>query len=460
MYVNLIGSNVYLFKPVDDDAQPVKVINDEFESTFTPLNKNKVKTLLTDWFREQLRLIKDEHVMPCWSHIGNMYYDGKLRFVRHGFEHFDIVERNIIPTEDVAYMFDPTNELKLFKYDKEMKLVTTFDLTDDEVEEVFIVSLLWWADETTKMKQLHDIITALYGIDVCVDLHKQVMKKINFKHQQVIVNMLTNSLFFHAEKALKNWLGGPFGSKCSSHKIFSYMTVCKDKFAQLWKDVDYPNNPIFKLSRDEFWKWRGDINNTTSNIYRQLAYMLFLGYNPFDEFRYMLSYVYTNMKKVKTIYRCETTNRFTNDDLSVGKTIYWENLIPGTEHKEYALSYLNNARGSNFMSFDGENMKHILFVFNNINATHLKSYYSNYTTYVRSYNAKSPEDTNRLNCFHPCAVMVSNEYIIEPFKKFTITKVSTIETNEVIGIGLVTKNPTKDITVTDKKLHVTVVELE
>lgn len=478
--LNLVGNNVYLFNWLsheDSTTRYTQIMSTKptdsvsLESVYEHIlpSLSLTKNILTQYLSLQMKIIKYAHLLPSSIHTDNIYYNidtKQIYFTNYStYKFFYIVDRDIKTTTDIAYRFDPTIKPTIvLKNEQPITILESFELTDLETERLLTLSLLSLFNTQTKTKQLHYLTILIHGVNECIKLYEDIMNDLcfNTQTQVVIKDILTNDvLFFHAERALKNWLGGPYGNKCSSHKMFSYMKVCQDKFTKLYNDIDYPNNPIFKLSRDEFWAWKGDINNTTSNLYRQLAYMLYLGYNPYDEFKYTLSYVYRNMKKLSVpLYRCETTNRFTDDDLKPSHTIYWENLIPATEHKEYALSYLNNARGSNFLPFDGTNTKHILFIFNNTYAAHLKSYYSDYTTYVRSYNANDPEDVNRLNCFNPCALMISNEYIVEPFKKFTITKTYTMETNVMEGVGLITKNPSNELKRTNQLVKVLVVELK
>lgn len=229
------------------------------------------------------------------------------------------------------------------------------------------------------------------------------------------------------------------------------MKVFPDEFNKLYAELSNNSLPIYNLNRDEFWKWTRETMKTKTVLYRQLAYMIYLKYNPFDEFKFMLSYTYQNMKILTyPLYRCEYVDRFTESDLIPGKTISWTNLIPATEFKEYALMYINDAAGASFNQSNKPKIN-ILFIFKNIRAAHLHDYCSSYTTYTSNYNASHPTDTNRLNCHHPCTVVISSEYMLEPFIEYKITNVTTTIIDEPTNSANAPKP--------GKKLTIKVVEL-
>lgn len=133
-------------------------------------------------------------------------------------------------------------------------------------------------------------------------------------------------------------------------------------------------------------------------------------------------------------------------------------MIPGTENKQYALSYLNDGRGTSVISQNKP--QHYLFVFNNIKATHLHDYYTKFTTYAMRYNASDVNDRNRLNCFFPCHVIVSNEWIIDPFKEFKVIKTYVIKSKEIKPPTMISKQPINKEEFTGNILNVNVIELE
>ena len=459
---------------VEMDYLPFPSLQSIHERIFTKSNLNEVKHVLTQWFELQLRIIGEAHIVPWDVHLGNMLYDEsnkKLYIIDYAYyEFFELVERldnETTKRNDIIYWFDPIKDKhKLYKDNLNIKSTNDFELTNEEVCEIFMFRLSWFASFRNATK-LHILIATLYGMKTCVDLHIQVMKKLGFKQNQIdlVCEALTNSIgLFAIVRSVRNWLGGPFGKTCSSHRILSYMKIYPDKFQKMYDEI-MNDKKLFKMTKDEFWKWDRDNISTLPVMYRQFAHMLYLKYNPFDEMKNLLGFVYRNLVTMNTtLYRCETTDRFNEEQnkLKIGKIISWDNIIPATERKEYALSYLNDARGSAFTTQN--NPIHILFVFNseNVKAAHVRNDFSNYTTYMRRYNASNPSDTNRLNCNHPCMLIVSNEYIVEPFKKFRIVKLSTIEVNEPIKQHTITIKPstTEEKQVTNNKLiTVNVVEL-
>lgn len=442
-----------------------KVVNDE----------KLLTDVLTQWFELQLTIIKEAHILPFDVHVKNMLYDEskrKIHLIDYGFyEFFNLVDRineSDILSKDIIYYFDPTsNESKHKIYkdynDTPIKLNDSFELTDDEVKDLFMFRLMLFSNRRNENK-LHYIISSKLGTEKCVELHQQVMTNLKFKSEHI--QLITEAIqapdeLFKIGQSVRNWLGGAYGNACSSHRFLSCMKLLPEQFNECYKELKNDIVEYQKLNRDEFWRiYIEETRKTKSMLYRQMAYAMYLKYDPFEELDLFLKYIYKNLAQLpvnKSLYRCETTDRFNDasNQLTVGKTIKWENLIPGTENKQYALSYLNNGRGSSVVSQNKP--QHYLFVFNSIKATHVHDYYTKFTTYTRRYNASDVNDRNRLNCFFPCHVIVSNEWIIDPFKEFKVVKTYTIKSKVITSPDMISKQP---INKEDNILNVNVVELE
>jgi hypothetical protein len=161
--------------------------------------------------------------------------------------------------------------------------------------------------------------------------------------------------------------------------------------------------------------------------------MLYFNTEPLTELVNMKNWIQKNESIMNELYRAETTDRFTDETLTVGKSISWNNILSSTINKDYAISFFGNARGSGFVPMSGENVKNILFTFKDVRAALLHDDYSNETTYFFNYNVSNPEDKDRFNGFHTNQLIVSNEYVILPIKPYTITNMTTeIVNNNVV----------------------------
>lgn len=434
-------------------------------------NEKEIKNIVKQWFSLQLQIIKEAHVLPFDIHVGNMLYDKrqkKIYFVDYAFyEFFNLIDRlepNIVQTKDVIYWFDPTKDKhKIFKdYDEIKSNDGGFELTDEEVRDLFMFRLMWFANFRNETK-LHHILSSKLGINECIKLHVEAMKELNFsqKHISLISEAISNAnTLFSIGRSVRNWLGGPYGKVCSSHKLLTYLKIFPEQVEKCYNDIKTKIDEWRKMNRDEFWDYYVNIlRQTKSSLYCQLAYTLYLKYEPIDEYDRMIEFVKRNLQQTNhPIYRCETTDRFNDEEnkIVVGKVLKWENLIPGTENKQYALSYLGNGRGTSIVS--QTNPQHYLFAFNNIKACHLHDYYSEFTTYSRRYNASNVNDTNRLKCFFPNCVVVSNEWIINPLTSFVVTNIYTIESPEMKPPTMIANKPIKE-EYTGNMLKVNVVEL-
>lgn len=431
--------------------------------------------VLTQWFELQLIIIKQAHILPFDIHIKNMMYDEaqhKIHLIDYGFyEFFNLVDRlNESDTlnKNIIYWFDPTNnesKHKIYKdYDeKEIKLNDSFELTDDEVKDLFMFRLMWFSTRRNEDK-LHHVISSKLGTQKCIELHRRAMNKLKFKaeHIQLIADAIqAPDDFFKIGQSVRNWLGGPYGKACSSHKLLTYLKIFPEQFNKCYEELKNKVVEYQKLNTNEFWKFYVEqLRQTKSSLYCQMAYTMYLKYDPFDELNQLIKYIDKNIIQLNhPLYRCETTDRFndSSNKLLVGKTIKWENLIPGTENKQYALTYLSNGRGTSVVSQN--NPQHYLFVFNNVKAVHLHDYYTKFTTHTRRYNASNVNDNNRLQCYFPCCVIVSNEWIIDPFKEFRVVKTYMIKSKEIKPPNMISNKPIKE-EYTGNVLDVNVVELK
>lgn len=447
---------------------------------FTPLSKvidkliesndiNQLKNIIHQWFEIQLLIIKEVHLLPWDVHAGNMLYDEQkqqIHIIDYGFyesiELVDRVKKDVSLTKDVIYWFDPVEDMnKAYKDYNEITIDDNFRLKNKEVRELFMFRLMWFANFRNETK-LHIIISDRLGMDKCVKLHEQVMKELKFKqkHIELIKKAISDSdQFFKIGRSVRNWLGGPFGKVCSSHKLLTYMKIFPDQFKVCYDELKEKIVEYGKMNRDEFWNFYvKELRMKKNGLYCQMAYTMYLKYDPYLEFERMMTFINDNLQPINKLYRGETTDRFNGEnELSIGKTIKWENLIPGTENKEYALTYLSNGRGTSVVSQNEP--KHYLFIFNKIKAIHLHDYYSEFTTYSRRFNALNVNDTNRLNCFYPSCVVISNEWIIDPFKEFKVVNTSIIESREMKPPTMISNKPIKE-EYTGNMLKVNVIELE
>ena len=431
-------------------------------------NIKQLKQILHQWFEIQLLIIKKTHMLPWDVHVGNMLYDEKkqqIHLIDYAFyEQFELVDKvneSTTLTKDSIYWFDPTEDMnKMYKDYGEIEVKDSFKLTDKEVRELFMFRLMWFANFRNETK-LHVIIANKLGVDKCVQLHEEVMKELKFKqkHIELIKQAISNSNeFFKVGRSVRNWLGGPYGKVCSSHKLLTYMKIFPDQFKVCYDELKEKVIEYQKMNRDEFWNYYlKELIIKKSRLYCQMAHTMYLKYDPYFEFEQMMKFINNNLQTTDKLYRGETTDRFNGEkELTVGKTIKWENLIPGTENKQYALTYLSNGRGTSVVTQNAP--QHYLFVFNNIKAVHLHDYFTEHTTYSRRFNSTNPTDTNILNCFFPCCVVISNEWIIDPFKEFKVVNVSTIEAPEMKPPTMIGNKPIKE-EYTGNMLKVNVIEL-
>lgn len=194
------------------DYLPYANLSDNMDSIFTPTNIETVTDILRQWFTLQLSIIKHAHVLPWDLHTGNLLYDTykcKLYVINYGFyEFFNLIERDVNPITSIVYRFDPVKDKRtILKDETNINTQTAFTLSNEEVENLFMTRLPWFANfrNTTK---LHYIITAVYGINKCVDLHTQIMRELNFSTNSIDLIrevILNGQQFFPIMKSLKNW---------------------------------------------------------------------------------------------------------------------------------------------------------------------------------------------------------------------------------------------------------------
>ena len=428
-----------------------------------------LRHILKQWFELQLIIIKEVHILPWDVQVGNMLYDSETQTVHlidYGFyEFFELVDRidtSATLSHDTIYWFDPTEDKhKIYKDYDSIEVQKQFTLSDDEVRDLFMFRISWFSKHRSECK-LHNVLASKLGLDVCVQLHETVMRELRFsqKHIELIRLAITNGeLLFRIQQSVVNWLGGPYGNICSTHKLLTYMKIFPDKFNECYDELKMTASELRKMNRDEFWNYYlNTLRTTRSSLFCQMAYTMYLNYDPKFEYERLIMFVKKYKQTVDTLYRCETTDRFNGSDkeLVVGKTIRWENLIPATQNKQYALTYLSNGRGTSILSQNSP--KHYLFVFKNIKAVHLHDMRCNHTTYSRRYNASNVEDMNRLNSLFTCCLVVSNEWIVNPFTSYVVTKTYTIEAPEMNPPTMITRKPIKE-TYTGNMLTVNVIEL-
>ena len=392
-------------------------------------DKNILYKIVKQWFATQLNDIKNKHILISNTDTTNIYYDennGVLHFIDYSgsktFKLYDILDEY---KDDISYKFNPLDEHRIVtKNDKQIECID--NITDDDSKNIFIHQLNQFYSSPNATK-LHEIIKSIYGIDECVSMYKKEMKTLGFDDKTINLfrDYIINYTYCdNTNKSIRNWLGRPFGDICSSHRILSYMEVYPDEFKKIYDEISVKNNPIYKMTRNEFRKWLLDNMKTYSPTYRQLANMLYFHCEPTTELINMKKWIQKNETNIETLYRTETTDRFADEMLAIGKTISWNNIISSTVNKDYAISFLNNARGSSFVGVSDTNLKNILFVFKNVNASLIHDDYSKETTYVYNYNAKNPKDKDRFNCFHTNGLIVSNEYVIYSSKPFVIKNIN------------------------------------
>ena len=400
-------------------------------------NIKQIHYIVNQWFTLQLDIIINSNILLTNTDTTNIHYDvdnNILHFIDcSNCKHIRLIDRVKTTKEDFTYKFNPMDtNYKILKNDKPIDDIK--EITDEDAKNIFIHSIKQF-NESINGSKLHEIITQVLGIDECVKMYTDIMKtlKFNDKTIQLFHYYITDyRKCANVNQSLRNWLGGPFGNIASSHRVLSYMTVYPEEYKKNYKELADVNNPIHKMTRNEFRNWLLETRKQYSVTYRQIANMLYFHTEPLTELVNMKNWIQKNENTMKELYRAETTDRFTDEMLAVGKTISWSNILSSTINKDYAISFFGNARGSGFVPISGENGKNILFTFKNIKAALLHDDYSNETTYFFNYNVSDPEDSDRFNKFHTNQLIVSNEYIILPTKPYTITNTITKTINDTV----------------------------
>lgn len=411
------------------------LIRDEI---FKKDNIRQIHDIVNQWFALQLDIIIKSNILLTNTDTTNIYYDvdnNVLHFIDcSNCKHIRLIDRVKTSKEDFTYKFDPMDtDYKILKNDKPIDDIK--EITDKDARNIFIHSIKQF-NESINGSKLHEIIKQVLGINECVEMYISIMETLKFDHK--IINLFHDYIIDYrsctnVNQSLRNWLGGPFGNIASSHRVLSYMTVYPEEYEKDYKELADKNNPIHKMTRNEFRNWLLETRKQYPVTYRQIANMLYLHTEPLTELVNMKNWIQKNENIINELYRAETTDRFTDETLTVGKSISWENILSSTINKDYAISFFGNARGSGFIPMPGENVKNILFTFKNIKAALLHDDYSNETTYFFNYNVSNPEDNDRFNKFHTNQLIISNEYIILPTEPYTITKITT----EIINASVV-----------------------
>ena len=400
------------------------------DKIFKKDNIRQIHDIVNQWFTLQLDMIINSQVLLTNTDTTNIYYDvdnNVLYFIDYSnCKHIRLIDRVKTSKEDFTYKFDPMDtDYKVVRNDKPIDDIK--EITDTDARNIFIHSIKQF-NESINGSKLHEIIKQVLGIDECVKMYTDIMETLKFDHK--IINLFHDYIVDYrmctnVNQSLRNWLGGPFGNIASSHRVLSYMTVYPEEYKKNYKELTDKNNPIHKMTRNEFRDWLLETRKQYSVTYRQIANMLYLHTEPLTELVNMKNWIQKNENTMKELYRAETTDRFTDEMLTVGKPVSWNNILSSTINKDYAISFFGNARGSGFVPISGENVKNILFTFKDVKAALLHDDYGNETTYFFNYNVTNPEDKDRFNLFHTNQLIVSNEYIILPTKPYTITNMTT-----------------------------------
>ena len=397
-------------------------------------NIKQIHNIVNQWFTLQLDTIINSQVLLTNTDTTNIYYDvdnNVLHFIDYSnCKHIRLIDRVKTSKEDFTYKFNPMDtDYKILRNDKTIDDIK--EITEKDAKNIFIHSIKQF-NESINGSKLHEIIKQVLGIDECVKMYTDIMKTLKFNNKTIKLfhdYIIDYRKCTNVNQSLRNWLGGPFGNIASSHRVLSYMTVYPEAYEKDYKELADKNNPIHKMTRNEFRNWLLETRKQYSVTYRQIANMLYFHTEPSTELVNMKNWIQKNENIMKELYRAETTDRFTDEMLAVGISISWSNILSSTINKAYAISFFGNARGSGFVPMSGENVKNILFTFKNTKAALLHDDYSNETTYFFNYNVSNPENKDRFNAFHTNQLIVSNEYIILPTKPYTITKMTTETVN-------------------------------
>lgn len=235
---------------VEMEYLPFKSLNKQLNDIFSDGDMNEIKNILKQWFEKQLQIIQFGHMLPFDTSLENMLYDRqnkKIYFIDYAFyEFFNLIERidpETTKTKTSIYWFDPVEDKhSIFKHEfakdeVKMSVKDDFVLTDDETRDLFMFRLMWFTTHRQEAK-FHFSIINKFGLKTCVKLHSDVMNELGFKpsHINLLIETLKNSQeFFKTKQSVRNWLGGPYGRICSTHKLFTYMKIFPDVFKKCYE---------------------------------------------------------------------------------------------------------------------------------------------------------------------------------------------------------------------------------
>lgn len=389
-------------------------------------NRSNAIKFLKSWFNRLLDMVQHAHILPNDFHIANILSSAPddVNFIDYAFySHFEVIDT--ITDYDIGYKLTP-NTYEVSKYNiktLEPLELKTSTFTRHDAELMFYDILRYELKRVSVYNCVHNSIWLLFQ-DETIDIFKDAMTqlKLSQEFQRLVIVSLTNGYYTKCMyESIYNWLGGGNIRHVSIHRILSFKMLNPKEYnviEQKWESVI--KSELKKLSADELVKYLD--SHDVPKIERRLIYCYYKDYNPWKEQSHIYSFVVNNLTTVDMLYRVECTNRFSNT-LHTGSEIKWDNFISATKLKEYALTFCNN---------DGENY---LFLFIKPQAAHLHLPGRKYTTNPLSYNLHNPDDTNWLNFTTVNRIVISDEWILNPYTSYAVSEIKLNQTSTANVLG-------------------------
>lgn len=395
-------------------------LDDDAYKVFNKSNPAQTSHIIALYFTELINIIKTMKLLPCDRHFGNVFYDpkhDKLKFIDYGFfRTINVIHH--ITNDDIGHTFhhEPNNTM----YRDNEELAPTSDDIPDTLAQLILCQHLCTFDMCREY--LHEVIPTVFRIHgtetpnifiaalkeakVCTQFTNEIMK--------IVVNAkLTTSI----NKAVANWLGGPYPPQVPSRRVLLYLKTNPAGFKAVYYKTLTTLRDIKRKSTSELW----ESLKQCEPVERCLILMLYYDFDPFDEMNYLTAYVMSNLKPMTSpLWRAESRiNGIIG--LQPGKHVKWD--IPLT-------TSLNSSKVLNTLTtHDG--IKYI-YKFNNVKAAHIARCCNDYTTKIIKYPLDDANDKNPLNATRIVgSITVESEYILDMFTEFVVKSITPTTMNDI-----------------------------